>query len=232
MRNTYKYIYCDASSFGINDLKNFPTLNFRNKDLKNTFHLNYENLFYLSSDNKYYIFNIMITNDYEDNNSNEKWILGLPFWRKYQFSFDIDNKLIYYYNKDGYFIDKTTHNTKNTYMREINDEVENINNDTNITNNGRIIDSNNNKKIKNRNNDEEIKIRVYIFIIVLIIIFVFLFCFLVFLVKKTLFKKGYILMRNKKASELEEDDSLSSKNINFIKKDNDLIKKEIEMQNK
>jgi hypothetical protein len=39
-------------------------------------------------------------------------------------------------------------------------------------------------------------------------------------------------MRNKKASELEEDDSLSSKNINFIKKDNDLNKKEIEMQNK
>ena len=234
MRSIYKYIYCEAANFGINDLKNFPTLNFRNKELKNIFYLNYEDLFYLSTDNKYYIFNIMITNDYDyqDNNSNEKWIFGLPFWRKYQFSFDIDNKLIYYYNKNGYFIDKTTHNTKNTHMREINDEVENINNDTDITNNQRIIDSNSNKKNKNRNNDEEIKIRPYIFIILLIIIFIFLFCFLVFLVKKTLFKKGYILMRNKKASELEEEDSLSSKNINFIKKDNDLIKKEIEMQNK
>ena len=232
MRSTYKYIYCDAVNFGINDLKNFPTLNFRNKDLRYIFSLNYEDLFYLSSDNKYYIFDIMITTDYQDNNSNEKWVFGLPFWRKYQFSFDIDNKLIYYYNKDGYFIDKTTHNTKNTHMREINDEVQNINNDTDIKNNQRIIDSNINKKIKNRNNDEEIKIRPYIFIILLIIIFIFLFCFLVFLVKKTLFKKGYILMRNKKANELEEDDSLSSKNINFIKKDNDIIKKEFEMQNK
>lgn len=230
-RSTYKYIYCDTANFGINDLKNFPTLNFRNKDLKYIFYLNYEDLFYLSSDNKYYIFNIMITNDYQDENSNGKWIFGLPFWRKYQFSFDVDNKLIYYYNKNGYFVDKTTHNTKNTHMREINNEVENINNDTDIPNNQRIIDSNSNKKNRN-SNDEEIKIRPLIFIILLIIIFVFLFCFLVFLVKKTLFKKGFILMRNKKASELEEEDSLSSKNINFIKKDNDLIKKEIEMQNK
>jgi len=226
MRSTYKYIYCDTANFGINDLKKFPTLYFRNKDLKYIFYLNYEDLFYLSSDNKYYIFNIMLTTDYGENNSSGKWIFGLPFWRKYQFSFDIDNKMIYYYNMDTSFIDKKTHNTKNTHMREINDEVENIYNDTYIPNNQRIIDPNSNKK------DEEIKIKPYIFIILLIIIFIFLFCFLVFLVKKTLFKKGYILMRNKKASELEEDDSLSSKNINFIKKDNDLIKKEIEMQSK
>ena len=81
----------------------------------------------------------MIDNYYEndDSENEEKWVLGLPFWKKYQFSFDIDNKLLYFYNKDGKFLDKT--------MQTIIEDNENINNDTNITNNQRITNDSTNK---------------------------------------------------------------------------------------
>ena len=217
----YKYIYCYSEMFTINDLKTFPSLNFKNKDLRYIFSLNYQDLFYLTSDKKYYIFNIIITNNYEndDSENEEKWVLGLPFWKKYQFSFDIDNKLLYFYNKDGKFLDKT--------MQTIIEDNENINNDTNIINNQRITNDDTNKK---RQIKEEIKISKLIFIIILGLFFSLLFCFLAFLVRKTLFKKGYILMRNKKANELEDEYSYTSKNDDLQKEKNDTNKKELEMQ--
>ena len=109
----YKYIYCYSSNFTQNDLEAFPTLYFKIKELRFIFSLNYKDLFYLTEDKKYYIFNIMMINfyNYENINNDEldgvRWIFGLPFWKKYQFSFDTDNKLIYYYNKNGNFKDET-----------------------------------------------------------------------------------------------------------------------------
>ena len=63
------------------------------------------------------------------------------------------------------------------------------------------------------------------------LILIFLFYVFVLIVKKILFKKGFVLIRVKKANELNEDEyyEFSSKNINFNKsiKGN---KKELEMQ--
>ena len=222
-RMYYQYIYCNAESFSLNDLKKFPSLNLKNKDLRYIYTLNYKDLFYLTPDNKFYIFNIVISNNniFDEPEQEGKWILGLPFWKKYQFSFDTDNKLIFFYNKEGKYIDKSTH--KNRDMQDINKEIENTNNDTNITNNQRIIDEN--KKYNNH-----IRINKLVFVIILSIFFVVLFFFVIFLVRKTLFKKGYIYIRNKKANELEDDYySYMSKDIDFDKTKNS-NKKELEMQ--
>ena len=63
------------------------------------------------------------------------------------------------------------------------------------------------------------------------LLFIFLFYVIVLIVKKILFKKGFVLIRVKKANELNEDEyyEYSSQNINFNKsiKGN---KKELEMQ--
>lgn len=222
-RMTYMFLYCNTDSFTINDLKKFPALNFKNKDLGYIFTLTYEDLFFLTPDKKYYIFNIIITNTVGDDEE-EKWVLGLPFWRKHQFSFDIDNKLIYFYNKDGKFIDKSTHKSGNNEMQPINDEQENNNTDTNITNNQRIINN------KNKKNINEIKMDKLITVIILGIFFLFLVCFTIYLVKRTLFKKGYVLIRNKKANELEDEYYYSSDNIDFNKEKDNINKKELEMQ--
>ena len=67
--------------------------------------------------------------------------------------------------------------------------------------------------------------------IMLVIVFIFVFCILLILAKKILFKKGFILMRIKKANELNDDDFYySSKNINFIKNDGNIKSQECEMQ--
>ena len=107
-------------------------------------------------------------------------------------------------------------------MQPLSDEEQN-NNITNITNDQRIIK-------KNNKNNEEIKVDKVIFVIILVAFFFFLFCFIIFLVRKTLFKKGYVLMRNKKANELEEEYNYAIDNINYEKEKNYFNKKELEMQ--
>ena len=234
----YKYIYCFANNFTQNDLEKFPTLYFKNKDLRYLFSLDYKDLFYLTEDKKYYIFNIMTINIFnydaidEDELDGAKWILGLPFWKKYQFTFDSDNKLIYFYNIYGKFLDETDNdvlpNDKYNEIKSINNH-DNINN-TELTNNKRIINDNKND-IKNKYISIEIK-KIILFII-LIFIFIFIFCILILIIKKILFKKGFILIRAKKANELNENDyyEYSSQNINYSKKNNlNNNEKECEMQ--
>ena len=180
----YKYIYCYSSNFTQNDLEAFPTLYFKIKELRFIFSLNYKDLFYLTEDKKYYIFNIMMINfyNYENINNDEldgvRWIFGLPFWKKYQFSFDTDNKLIYYYNKNGKFIDETIQENKdsdndycdsNDYWNE---------NDTKKTNNK------NTKEINGKNNYTSIEIKKIVLFIIIFLFFIFLFCILILIIKK------------------------------------------------
>ena len=227
----YKYIYCQAENFTKSDLEKFPTLYFKNNELKYIFSLDYNDLFYLTENKNYYIFNIMIINvyigdDYDDQEvAGRKWVLGLPFWRKYQFSFDSDNKLIYFYNNNG----------KNYDEKDPEDNHNDINDDNNKNKN--INDDDNNKKNEIEKNDKNnyifIKVEKIIFFIILFIIFIIVFCLLIILIKKILFKKGFILTRVKKVNELKDDDYYeysinSSKNINFIK--DNATNKECEMQ--
>ena len=227
----YKYIYCDAKQFTKEDLKKFPTLYFKNIELNYIFSLDYNDLFYLSKDNNYYIFNILIIDifnvdgmDYDEIDV-ATWIFGLPFWKKYQFSFDSDNKLIYFYNKNGNFLDNNYQVDNNGY----NNEEENSDNKTNELSNNKNIDDNN-INIKNEKY-YEIKVKKIVLFIILVLIFIFLFFIFVLIIKKILFKKGFALIRVKKANELNEDEyyEYSSQNINFDKnkKGNN---KELEMQ--
>ena len=201
----YKFIYCNAVNFTKNDLDKFPTLNFKNNILRYIFTLDSKDLFSLTNDKQYYIFNIMLLNILNGNNDEQKWVFGLTFLKKYHFIFDSDNKLIYFYNKNGKF----------------SDEFENIDDNNEI--------SDENKKDKIINNMEKNN---YFNIVIIIIIFIILAILLIVLIKKILFKKGYILMRIKKANELmdEYDYSNYNNNINDIKGENKLINQQCEMQ--
>ena len=222
----YKYIYCHTSNFTKNDLEKFPSLNFKNKILRYIFTLDYKDLFLLTDDKKYYIFNIIIFNMLNlQKENNERWVLGMPFFRKYQFCFDIDNKIIYYYNKDRNFLDELTNRNKH----EINNENREIENEEVTNNNQTAIGGS--KRIK-KNNDKkyvEIEKKKIIVVIILIIIFIVFAYILIIVIRKILLKKGYVIMRLKKANELIDDYDYSSKNINNSN-DNKLINQECEMQ--
>lgn len=227
--SSYKYIYCHSGNFTKNDLEKFPQLNFINKDLRYKFTFDYKDLFYLSPDKNYYIFNILMINVFNfdeidgDVIDGEKWILGLPFWKKYQFMFDSDNKLIYFFNKNGIFLDEVQYNKNDN--NNYNKNIKTVKN-KDITNKNRIIDID--KKVENY---YVIEIKKVILIIFLIIVFLFIFCFLILIIRKLLFKKGFILVRAKKVNELNEDQyyEYSSKNIEYIQ-NNNLKNKEYEMK--
>ena len=223
----FNYIYCYANNFTKEDLQKFPSLYFKSIDLKFTFSLNYNDLFYLTEDKKYYIFNIMIIDIYNvdgidyDEIDGFVWVFGLPFWKKYQFSFDSDNKLIYFYNKNGIFIENNDY-VENDYY---NDEKE-------ISEKNENNEINNKKRVEDKKKEKyySIEVKKVILFVVLAIFFIFLFCILILIIKKILFKKGFILIRAKKANELNEDKyyEYSSENINSIK--NNSKNRELEMQ--
>ena len=228
----YKFIYCHKKNFTQSDLEKFPVLNFKNKILRYIFTLDYKDLFTLTYDNKYYIFNIMVVNVYQgDGPDGGQWVFGLPFLRKYQFSFDIDSKSIYFYNKNGKFLEEIYEEEPfYDYLddkNEINNkEEENSGNSNNTSNNKGIISINK----KDEKNYVEIKMKTVFLFIMLVIAFIFVFCILLILAKKILFKRGFILMRIKKANELNDDFDYSSKDINLIKNDGNIKSQECEMQ--
>jgi uncharacterized membrane protein len=115
----------------------------------------------------------------EDEIDGAKWIFGLPFWRKYQFMFDSDNKLIYFFNKNGIFLDEEKQNKIGNDNYNKNTQTVN-NKDINNTNKTKDID----KKIENY---YVIEVKKVILIILLIIIFIFIFCFLMLIIRKLLF---------------------------------------------
>ena len=221
----YKFIYCHSENFTKNDLEKFPPLNFKNKILRYIFILDYKELFSLTNDKKYFIFNIMIFNILNGINSNseQNWVFGLPFWKKYQFSFDIDNKLIYFYNKKGDYFDEIQIRSKYIINNKNKNLGNNNNNDTYMDNEKGIINGDNLKYIKI--NKEKI-----IIFIILIIIFIILFYFFILLIKKLLIKRGYIIMRMKKANELIDDYVYTSNDINNNNNNNGLLNQECEMQ--
>ena len=158
-----------------------------------------------------------------NSNSEQNWVFGLPFWKKYQFSFDIDNKLIYFYNKKGDYFDEIQIRSKYIINNKNKNLGNNNNNDTYMDNEKGIINGDNLKYIKI--NKEKI-----IIFIILIIIFIILFYFFILLIKKLLIKRGYIIMRMKKANELIDDYVYTSNDINNNNNNNGLLNQECEMQ--
>ena len=103
----YKFFYCTKEITKYTDKikESFPVIYLQSNDLNYTFTLDFEDLFLENGDFIYFLI-------YFD--SSDKWKLGKPFLKKYQFSFNYDEKNIYFYQiypsgnggDDGDVIDK------------------------------------------------------------------------------------------------------------------------------
>ena len=86
MKGKYHYIYCSKDKFKEN-VKDFPTLNFRSNGLDRTFILTGEDLFQEYNNSLLFM---IIFKEY----SYKYWTLGNVFMKKYNFFFDSDKKTI------------------------------------------------------------------------------------------------------------------------------------------
>ena len=90
-KNTF--YYCQNNQNTIDKLKkSFPLIKFESKILNSSFIIDIDDLM-LIKDN--YIFFLLIF----DERSNNDWILGIPFLKKYQFSVNQDSKRLSFYKK-------------------------------------------------------------------------------------------------------------------------------------
>jgi hypothetical protein len=91
--NGYETYYFDKSQyFNLTNLKNFPSLFFKNNELQYTFELNYKDLF-IERDGKYWFLIAFPTI-----NRSSQWFFGRLFLKKYNFIFNYDSKTISFYN--------------------------------------------------------------------------------------------------------------------------------------
>ena len=95
------FYYCEKNKLLNDDLSSFPTLYFSSIELNYVFELNYEDLFLEKGE---YIYFLILFYDYpkeiqnELDDYNSRWDLGMPFLKKYFFTFDYDSKYIGFYN--------------------------------------------------------------------------------------------------------------------------------------
>ena len=82
---------CNGNKYSIKDIQNFPSLKIYNIHINYIFEMNGEDLF-IKLNNKYY-FKII----FPINNSDNKWILGKIFLRKYPAIFSPSNRLVGFY---------------------------------------------------------------------------------------------------------------------------------------
>ena len=103
-------------------MKKFPTLYFYNSELNYTFELTYKDLFFEKGN---FIYFYIIFYDFPEDAQNyywsfiSRWELGMPFLKKYFFTYDYDGKCIGYYNEKKIIInnDVNKYNNKNIKNR-------------------------------------------------------------------------------------------------------------------
>ena len=96
-KKTFISFFCDNNI----NLQSFPDLVIENLDAKYNFTLTYKDLFYDFNGIKYFLIVFKKTSQYEKSDI----ILGKPFFKKYLFVFDGENKIIGFYDKNiGKFI--------------------------------------------------------------------------------------------------------------------------------
>ena len=78
------------------DLSNFPKLIFFSRNYKYNFELDFQDLFVKKFDNNIYFLILFRQNN--DNDIKDDWILGEPFYKKYTFSFNLDAKIVGFYD--------------------------------------------------------------------------------------------------------------------------------------
>ena len=124
-------------------LDSFPTLYFEHMEFETIFNLTFEDTFILDESSNKYIFIILKSRLFSN------WVLGSPFLRKYQFTFNTDSKTIGYY--------KSMNNNKND--KDDKDEI--INDDTSDKDDSKEEENqeneNENEEEKNENVNEEEK---------------------------------------------------------------------------
>ena len=103
-KNYVNYIECNNDE--LFDLKKFPSIYFESFEFNKTFELTYEDLFVLDEKSNKYIFLILFPTNYVETT----WNLGIPFLRKYQFTYNENKKVIGFYNIDKKDKDKDNNN--------------------------------------------------------------------------------------------------------------------------
>ena len=95
--NNKLFYSCKANNK--NEIKEkFPTLYFHHQEFNYKFELNFNDLFYIKNDIIYFLIYFVQSSNNDDKYSQaSEWILGKPFLQKYQFSFDEENKNIFFY---------------------------------------------------------------------------------------------------------------------------------------
>ena len=114
-KKTY-FFYCKNEKIILDEIKQgFPNIKFHSKDLNYNFDLNIEDIIYIKDVCIYFLI------FFENDNTNNRIIMGKPFLKKYQFYFEPDKKLIYFYSikyikkeKDNIII--TNDNNKYTFI--------------------------------------------------------------------------------------------------------------------
>ena len=91
-KNNYTFYNCDKNKFST---KNFPNLFFVLKDSNFSFEFNKEDLFFTGNDKIYFK---IAFQSFHDLKHESHWILGQFFLRKYLLVFDLDKKIIGFYN--------------------------------------------------------------------------------------------------------------------------------------
>jgi len=84
----------------------FPSLILYQKEMNYNFTLDANDLFTIFPDNNRILFNIDFIYNYK------KWIIGKPFFKKYQLIFNSDTNLISYYIQPKYFVNDNEINNK------------------------------------------------------------------------------------------------------------------------
>ena len=111
--NNYEIFTCDLTKIQHNNKLSFPYLKVYQKDYNYIFFFNFDDLF-VEFREKYYFLVIFPEETYLNN----KWYLGLPFIRKYQFVFNYDTKTIGFYN-ENYKPKNETNTNRSFYLKVI-----------------------------------------------------------------------------------------------------------------
>ena len=102
------FFYCKNEKIIIDNIKqNFPGIKFYSSDLNFEFDLDMNDLFYVKDK---FIYFLMF---FENDNSINRIIVGKPFLKKYQFFFEPDKKLIYFYSTKNITKESNNNNLSN-----------------------------------------------------------------------------------------------------------------------
>ena len=117
----YYYVYtCNENNL---NLKLFPKILFTSASYLFNFELNYKDLFVKKYDNKYYFLVLFkVNNETNSTNIKEEWKMGSPFYKKYNFTINLDARMVGFYNPNIDFEeDKEINNENKTNINNNND---------------------------------------------------------------------------------------------------------------